>query len=56
MRGEILHNGYDYPDGYQMPPGTGHLTSTDRDAIRIRTIQTYLSPRDFLQAASKAVG
>lgn len=39
VTGHIVSGHYNYPDGYQMPPGTGHLTTEDRDAIRIRSIQ-----------------
>jgi hypothetical protein len=40
--GRPLHGGYDYPEGYLMPKGTGRLTSGDRDGIRLRTLLRVL--------------
>jgi hypothetical protein len=37
-RGQLLGNSYEYADGYLMPSGIGHLSSTDRDGIRLRSI------------------
>lgn len=41
-RGQLMTSRYDYSDGYQMPPGTGHLSSSDRDQIRLASIQSIL--------------
>lgn len=33
---------YTYQEGYQMPKGTGYLTSTDRDKLRLRSVLAVL--------------
>lgn len=37
LRGAILDSHYEYPDGYTVR-GVGRLTSSDRDAIRLRGV------------------
>lgn len=43
-QGRILGAHYAYPEGYLLPPGTGHLTTEDRDQIRLIGIRE--TPRD----------
>jgi len=44
--GHILSSGYRYADGYQMPAGTGFLTSNARDGIRLRSVTAAMPTRD----------
>jgi hypothetical protein len=39
--GAQLGNAYHYPDGYALQ-GFGRLTGTDRDAVRLASLQTVL--------------
>jgi hypothetical protein len=41
-RGQLQTAHYEYADGYQLPPGAGHLSSSDRDQIRLASIQAVL--------------
>jgi hypothetical protein len=42
--GAQLGGHYDYPEGYLMPKGTGRLTGTDRDIIRLQSVLAVLVP------------
>jgi hypothetical protein len=33
--GSVVSGGYDYPDGYQAPAGTGRITGDGRGALRL---------------------
>ena len=44
QRGPLLGNGYDYAPGYLMP-GAGRLTGSDRDGVRLRSLQRLAGVR-----------
>lgn len=44
--GAILATGYTYQEGYQLPHGIGFLSTTDRDGIRMRSIQRVIQTGD----------
>lgn len=44
-RGQNLGASYEYADGYLMP-GSGYLSTTDRDGIRLRSIMHVLDAAD----------
>lgn len=37
LRGEVLGGHYDYPEGYQAPPGSGRLDGDGRAALRLES-------------------
>ena len=37
--GRIVSNQYDYPEGYQMPPGQGRITGDGRGILRVASIR-----------------
>lgn len=41
MRGQVLRTGYEYPDGYRVH-GLGQLTGSDRDRLRLASIERLL--------------
>ena len=48
MSGAKSSRGYTYPEGYQAPPGTGHLVLADRDELRIASIQRLITSPELL--------
>lgn len=44
--GVILTGGYDYPDGYTAPPGSGHMTADGRAGLRLVSVLRLLEPTD----------
>lgn len=48
LSGAKAGRGYTYPDGYQAPPGTGHLVLADRDELRIASIQRLITSPELL--------
>lgn len=40
--GMVDSGSYDYPDGYQAPPGTGRLTGEGRGALRLESVMRLI--------------
>lgn len=49
QRGELLRSNYDYTDGYIIK-GMGRLTGTERDLVRLESVQRIL-PEDTAEEA-----
>ena len=49
--GRIVSNSYEYPDGYQMPPGQGRISGDARGVLRLASIQHTMEAQELRTAA-----
>ncbi|WP_037569927.1 hypothetical protein [Phaeacidiphilus oryzae] len=51
--GRIVATHYEYPDGYQMPKGSGRISSDDKGILRIASIEQDVANREERSAARR---
>jgi hypothetical protein len=51
--GRIVSNHYEYPEGYQMPPGQGRISGDAKGVLRLASIHNTLQAQE-IRAAGRA--
>jgi hypothetical protein len=51
--GAVLQNAYEYPDGYQMAPGQGRISSDGKGVFRLASIQQTLEAQETRAAVRR---
>jgi hypothetical protein len=57
--GRIVATHYEYPDGYQLPKGTGRISSDDKGVLRLASIEQNMEvprPRKTARSSTAARG